>query len=141
MIWNFEPFSELERMRREMDGLFDRMGFATTGSYATFPAMNLYESDEDVTILVELPGVRKEDIQLDLRENVLVISGKREPEDAGQEAVNLRKERMAGEFRKTFRLPVKVDSNRADAQCRNGILTLKMAKAEEAKPHQISIQA
>ncbi len=131
----------MERMRRQMEGLFDRMGFANASSYATFPAMNLYESDDDITVLVELPGVRKEEMELDLRENVLVVSGKREPVADGGGAVNLRKERVDGGFRKTFRLPVKVASEKADAFYRNGILTVKMPKAEEAKPRQISIQA
>lgn len=92
-------------------------------------------------MIVELPGIRKEDLDIYFHENTLTLSGKRPARVLGENEVMLRKERPEGEFKKTFRLPSKISADQVQASLRDGLLTLRMPKAVEARPKQISIQA
>lgn len=137
--WTFSPISEFERMRREMDQLFERFG-AASGAGTGFPATNIYDKGDEVLVAVEVPGVPKEGLQVDLRENALTISGIREPATY-KDASALRRELPAGAFTKTLRLPVKTAADRIEAHYKNGILLVRMPKSEESKPRQIAINA
>lgn len=137
--WTFSPVSELERMRRSMDELFERFGM-TPGSSLAFPAVNLYDKGEELVVAVEVPGVPRDRLQVDLRENVLTLSGSREAAPY-QNASALRQETPSGTFSKTLRLPAKVDADKVEAQYKEGILLIRMPKSEESKPKQIAIHA
>jgi HSP20 family protein len=137
--WTFSPISEFERMRREMDELFERFGVAS-GAGTGFPAANIYDRGEEILVAVEVPGVPKDGLKVDLRDNALTISGTRNGADY-KDASALRRELPAGEFTKTLRLPVKVAAERIEAHCKNGILLVRMPKSEESKPRQIAINA
>lgn len=138
--WDYNPFAEMERMRREMNDLFGRLGFVSRFQ-ASFPYANMYETDEELEMIVELPGIRKEDLDIYFHENTLTLSGKRAARALGENEVMLRKERPEGEFKKTFRLPSKIAADQVQASLRDGLLTLRMPKAVEARPKQIAIQA
>jgi HSP20 family protein len=137
--WTYSPVAELERMRRGMDELFERFGFSPGGGVA-FPAVNLYDQGEDILVAVEVPGVPKDRLQVDLRENVLTLSGTRDPAPY-ENASPLREETPSGTFTKSLRLPAKVASDKVEAQYRNGILLIRCPKSEESRPKQIAIQA
>lgn len=137
--WTYGPVAELERMRRGMDDLFERFGFPP-GIGVAFPAMNLYDQGEEILVAVEVPGVPKDRLRVDLRENVLTLSGSRDPAPY-ENASPLREETPAGTFTKSLRLPVKVAAEKVEAQYKDGILLIRMAKSEESKPKQIAIQA
>ena len=88
----------------------------------------------------ELPGMKKEDIQISLHENTLSISGERKHERAVKEGDAFRSERFFGRFHRSVTLPVAAQADNVKAQYKEGILTVTLAKAEEAKPKQIEVQ-
>jgi len=102
------------------------------------PALDLYQTTDDVVALVELPGMRKEDIEISLHDGTLTISGERNSETAeGDKTV--RTERFVGKFRRSVSLPTRVDANKVNATYKDGILTITLPKAEEVKPKQIQV--
>ena len=102
------------------------------------PALDLYQNNDNVVAVVELPGLRKEDIEISLQDGTLIISGERK-EEATQENGATRTERAVGKFRRSITLPTRVDANKVSATYKDGILTVTLPKAEEAKPKQIQI--
>ncbi|HEY2615402.1 MAG TPA: Hsp20/alpha crystallin family protein, partial [Chthoniobacterales bacterium] len=102
------------------------------------PALDLYQNNDNVVAVVELPGMRKEDIEISLQDGVLTIGGERKAE-SGSENGATRTERFTGKFRRSVTLPTRVDANKVKAAYKDGILTVTLPKAEEAKPKQIQI--
>ena len=104
------------------------------------PALDLYQNNDNVVAIVELPGMRKEDIEISLHDGTLTIGGERKSgtESNGESAA--RTERFTGKFRRTITLPTRVDANKVNATYTDGILTVTLPKAEEAKPKQIQVQ-
>jgi HSP20 family protein len=139
MLWANDPFRELERMRRTMDQMFSRIPFFGTTEFS-FPLVNLYDQKDELCLVAQVPGVNKEDIDINYQENILSISGKRQIPSYGKSTL-LRQEQPQGEFRKTINIPSTVKSSEIKATFQDGILTVILPKAEEAKPKQIKLQA
>jgi HSP20 family protein len=140
------PWSASDRwstLRDELNSLFElplsyntgRMGQLFTG---WSPALDLYQSADNITAVVELPGMRKEDIDISLHDGALTISGERSRESANGDKAE-RTERYVGTFRRSIMLPTNVDASKVSATYRDGILTVTLPKAEEAKPKQIQV--
>ncbi|MCP4659661.1 MAG: Hsp20/alpha crystallin family protein [bacterium] len=103
------------------------------------PAVDVKESEEALTVLVELPGVEKKDIDISLKDNVLTLTGQRTlARDEEKESYH-RVERTYGKFRRSFRLPANVQGDKVAANFKDGVLSVEIPKAEEAKPRQIEI--
>ena len=102
------------------------------------PALDLYQNNDNIVAVVELPGMRKEDIEISLQDGTLIISGERK-EERTEENGATRTERATGKFRRSITLPTRVDVNKVSATYKDGILTVTLPKAEEAKPKQIQI--
>jgi len=103
------------------------------------PAVDVKESDEGLTVFVELPGVEKKDIDISLEDNVLTVTGKRVfSRDEKKESYH-RIERAYGKFYRSFRLPTNVQGDKVAANYKDGVLSLEIPKAEEARPRQIKI--
>lgn len=140
-----DPWRDFDRLRREMDSLFGR--FAGPSSLATawrgvYPAVNLYDAGDAWVLTAELAGVTPEDIDVSLEGSTATLSGQRRIEVPEGESVSLhRRERQAGSFRRAFELPGAIDVDKVEAVHRNGVLMLRLPKAPESKPRQISIQA
>ncbi len=138
----FAPLSRLSSLSSEVDRLFNSFPFLA-GSEDRFdgsvPAVDLYHDKESVLLRAELPGMKKEDIHVSLHEDVLTLSGERRQEKQHDEKGALRSERFFGKFERQFTLPVRVDSSRVSATYEDGILTVTLPKAEEAKPRQIEV--
>ena len=103
------------------------------------PALDLYQNNDDVIAVVELPGMRIEDIEISLHGGTLTISGERKSETSDGAAEQT--ERYVGKFRRSITLPTRVDASKVSATYRDGILTVTLPKAEEAKPKQIEVDA
>ncbi len=137
MMWTLDPWMELERMQRELEGLLGRR--TRPVSPRTFPPINVYDRGEELTVVVELPGMDKDDVTITYVEGTLVIAGRRElPEDVAKMKL-LRHERPRGRFEKAFEIPYKIDAERIAAAFKNGVMQISLPKAEEAKPKQISV--
>ncbi|MDQ2919350.1 MAG: Hsp20/alpha crystallin family protein, partial [Verrucomicrobiota bacterium] len=102
------------------------------------PALDLYQTTDDIVAVVELPGMRKEEIEISLHDGTLTISGERKDEKANDDK-NARTERFVGKFRRSVSLPTRVDGNKVSANYKDGILTVTLPKAEEVKPKQIQV--
>jgi HSP20 family protein len=104
------------------------------------PALDVYEDKDNLLVRAELPGMRKEDIDISLHENVVTISGERKNEKSHEGANVSRQERFFGRFTRSISLPKSVDHSRVKAGYKDGLLTVTLPKVEEAKPRQIKIQ-
>ena len=136
-----QTFDRFAALRDEMDRLFDgSFGpvFRTPGSFSRWaPALDVYQDKDQFTVVAELPGLKKEDIELSLQKGVLTISGERKQEKKNEEGY--RNERFFGRFQRSVTLPTSVDGDKVKATYQDGILKLVLPKAEEAKPKQIEV--
>ena len=134
----------INRMRGEMDRLLENVfegipRLMRDGLSPTFPAVNVWEDTDNVYVEVELPGLKLDDIELLVMGDELTIKGERK--DVCEDDVSYhRQERATGSFGRVFRLPAGVDAEKVEATLRNGVLTVTMPKAEEAKPRKIEVK-
>ena len=105
------------------------------------PAVDIFEEKDDVVIKAELPGMNKDDIDLRVENNVLTLTGQRKREKEVTEDGYFRSERAYGTFSRSFTLPTTVNVNKIAASYKDGVLSVNLPKAEEAKPKRIRIQA
>jgi len=143
----WSPQTDLFRSR--LDRLFDqafnefvapesRSGVASTLDW--MPAVDIRESDDALTLFVEIPGLSKDDVSITLEKNVLTISGERKFEKDVEKESYHRIERAYGSFSRSFSLPANVQTAKVDASFVDGVLTVTLPKSEEAKPRQIEIK-
>ena len=130
-------------LRDEMNRLFDlpRAGdFARQAQLFSgwTPALDLYQDNDNVVAVVELPGMRKEDIDISLHDGMLTIAGERQSSSSEGENAE-RTERFTGKFRRSITLPTRVDAEKVSASYKDGILTVTLPKAEEAKPKKVEV--
>ena len=137
------PFAELERMRRQMDALTGVVFRGTPKGRdvfaGVFPMINLTEDRDNYYLRAELPGMKAEDIDIQILQRSLTISGERKIASEGEKVRYHRREREAGKFSRAIGLPGDVDSEKIDANMANGLLTVVLPKAESARPRQITI--
>ena len=139
---NWRGFDELDRMRRQMDRLLGDIagGLSTEKSAGVFPLANVTEGKDDYYVRAELPGVTAEDLDITITGDSLAIEGERKIPSENEGAKYHRREREAGKFSRIITLPGQIDSEKVEAKCADGILTVILPKAESAKPRQISIK-
>ena len=144
-LQNWDPFRQLSSLRQEIDRLFDEpiASLARPQNFwlgGAWPTVDVREDRDNVTITVEVPGVKKEEIDVSFHDGMVSVSGERKVEKKFEEAEAHRTERFNGRFHRSFNLPVKVNAEKANASYRDGILTITLPKAEEAKPKQIEVR-
>lgn len=140
------PWSASDRwstLRDELSSFFElpfSASFARAGQLFTgwSPALDLYHSTDNIVAVVELPAMRKEDIEISLHDGTLTISGERKHESINGDKAE-RTERYVGSFRRSIALATRVNANKVSATYRDGILTVTLPKAEEVKPKQIQV--
>jgi HSP20 family protein len=126
--------------------------FDATPAYKHYywPEVNIYNNNNEFIVVAKLPGVKKEDVSIILKDNSLKISGEKKKEEKVDESCYLEEEkvdescyldeRYTGKFERSFLLNEKVDNNNIDAEMKNGLLIIKLAKSPEAKPKSITIK-
>jgi HSP20 family protein len=136
-------FGRLTDLREEIDRLFESplAEMARTSNLASgwTPVLDLYEDKDNLLVKVELPGMKREDIEVTMHEGSLSISGERKGEEKHQDADVYRAERFFGRFQRTVTLPTPVAAEKVKAQYKDGILTITLPKTEEAKPKHIDV--
>jgi len=143
IFFDYEPFQEWERIQRQMDRLMQGMVGAERlpRRVGVYPLVNISEDPDNVFVRAELPGVNPEDLEITIKDQQLVLRGERKIPTA-EKGVNFhRRERESGFFRRILRLPAQVDPNKVEAACKDGILTITLAKPEVIKPRQISVKS
>lgn len=133
-----DPFRELRRLQDEMDRLVGAFAPAAGAPAAGFPAVNVYAGRDGIAILAELPGVEKDDLEIQAHRDTLTLSGTRRPATERQGTYH-RRERRSGAFTRTIQLPYRIDPARIEAQLENGVLRLSLPRPEEDKPRRIAI--
>lgn len=134
-------FGDLDRMRRDMDRLFQSLaGPDRETSAGVFPLTNVTEDDHKYYVRAELPGMAAGDIDVSVTGDSISISGERKipPEKKGTRYH--RREREAGKFSRMIGLPDQIDTEKVEASCVDGILTVVVPKAEAAKPKQVTVK-
>jgi len=133
------PFGGLFDLQNALESAFtsDWFGTRPTGRGA-FPPINVFREGDDYVAIIELPGVAREDLDIQVRDNQIRIAGKKTVQY--EEGASLhRRERIGGSFDRSLALPIEVDADRVNAEYRDGILALHLPWAERAKPRSISI--
>ena len=103
------------------------------------PAVDIFENDNSITVLADMPGVKAQDLQIDLRESVLTLTGRVSTPETPTES-NVLREYRSGTFFRQFTLAETVDQARIDAKLADGVLRLELPKVEKAKPRQITVR-
>ena len=135
----------LASLRDEMDGLFENFFGSPIHSHlagGSVPSIDLAETDESVEVKTDLPGIRAEDVDIEIRNDYLTISGETSEEktEADEGRKYHRVERRSGSFARSVRLPCEVQQDEVDAELKDGVLTVTMPKAEEAKTTKVRIK-
>jgi len=141
---NWGALDQLSNLRQEISRLFELpFGDATRESefFGWAPAVDLYEDKDNVVVRAELPGMKKDEIEISLHEGNLIISGERKLESKDDDGEASRSECFFGRFQRALELPKAVDPNKVTATYKDGILTVKLPKTEESKPKQITVKA
>ena len=143
--WNVSDLtSEFAQMQREIDRMFDRFvqggNVADSTSSTWLPAVDIGENDHGYEVLVELPGIKKDDVKITVANDVLTIKGEKKLEKETKAKNVHRSERCYGSFQRSFVLPTMVQSEKIEASYNDGILTIMLPKMEEAKPKQIEVK-
>src|SRR5262245_53520903 len=134
-----DPFDALFRFQRALDQQLDSdwLEDATSGVGA-FPPVNVFQRGNDFVAIIEMPGVSKDDLSMEVRGNAIRFSGKKMIDYGGKASVH-RRERVAGSFDRTITLPVQLDPDRITAEYRDGVFALSLPRAESDKPKTIKI--
>ncbi len=144
MLGRTNGLGTINRLREEMDHLFENFfgpGAAQwvpgAGFARGYPALNVWEDTQNLYAEAEVPGLTMEDLEVYVVGNDLTIKGERK--ENGQEAYH-RRERGVGPFERVLPLPIPIDADKVEAQLSNGVLTIKMPKAEAARPRRIEVK-
>jgi HSP20 family protein len=144
-ITRWEPWSELMTLRDAMDRLFEesfvRPSRLLTAVGASAVPIDMYEQDGNLIVKAPLPGVKPEDVDVTVVGDTLTIKGETKAEKEVKEENVIRRERRFGSFSRSVSLPSPVDTDKASASFEDGVLTLTLPVAEEAKPKAIKVQS
>jgi HSP20 family protein len=143
--WWSDPFFELENIQKQMNQLFDFSLSRGPGGDTTLlggqwaPAVDVYDSKDNLLVKADLPGLTKDEIEVSIQENHLVLKGEKKKDHEIKEENYFKTERYYGSFFRTIPLPSEIDAAKVEAKYQDGVLTLTLPKKEEAKPKQITI--
>jgi HSP20 family protein len=144
----WDQFGDVGALQRDVSEFFNRMFTPQSGTragdgprVAMVPPIDAYRTDEEVVVTMELPGFTPDDVDIEVENAVLTVSGQRARTADVPEENWLRRERPVGEFSRTFTLPEGTDPNKIRADFAHGVLELRIPQPEERKPHRIRISA
>jgi len=143
----WDPWTTLpslqDRINRLFDDAFPARPAGREDEMTLFdwrPTVDTYEEGDNVVIRAELPGVNKEDVSIDVKDNVLTLKGERKHEENVKEENYFRRESAYGKFQRAFTLPDAVDASKIEASYKDGVLKITVPKAEETKAKKIDIK-
>ncbi|MFA6283320.1 MAG: Hsp20/alpha crystallin family protein [Desulfurivibrionaceae bacterium] len=133
------PWADFERMRRELDALFQGTGPDSSGRATVFPALNISENSGNLYVRAEIPGVPAGEVEISIEGDTLTIRGERKTCTTDEKCSYHRRELECGRFSRAITLPAKVQVDRIEAKAADGIITIILPKAEAVKPRQIKV--
>jgi HSP20 family protein len=145
-ITRYDPFGEMVTLRQAMDRLFEDsfvspLSWRTLNGEASTAALDVHQTDDEIVVSAALPGLKPEDVDITITGQTLSIRGEFKADEKINRDQYLYRERRWGSFNRQLQLPVRVQGDAATATFENGVLTLRIPKAEEVKPRQIEIKA
>ncbi|HSD25257.1 MAG TPA: Hsp20/alpha crystallin family protein [Solirubrobacterales bacterium] len=140
----WDPIRELDSLQGDMNRLFDRFFEGGRGANSTtarrwIPAMDLVETEDHLVLRGDLPGMTEDDVDIEIKDNVLTVSGERKAEHEDRGEGYHRVERAFGSFSRSLALPQGVDAEKIEAKFENGVLEVLVPKPREAKPTRVQI--
>ena len=144
--WNqsrdLNPLGEFERLQDEINKLFklDYPGSSGLFDRTISPAIDVIEKAESVVVRCDMPGIRKEDLELSLARNVLTLKGEKKSDKKKDKEKSYRNETWSGTFQRTISLPDSVDPEKVNATLQDGVLEITIAKREDVRPRQIDVK-
>ncbi|SHK25082.1 Hsp20/alpha crystallin family protein [Thermocrinis minervae] len=140
MLWS--PFAELERIRKEFDRLLEEFlpARAEEVEVRFMPAVEVYETDGELVVKAEVPGVKKEDIEVVVKDNTLYIRGEKKEEKEEKTQTVHRIERVYGKFERAIPLPTEVNLEGVKAEYKDGVIEIRFPKAQSAKETKIELK-
>lgn len=144
-IVRWEPFRDMMTLREAMDRLFEESFVSPRRREWPAPAegalaLDMYETDDHVVVKSSIPGVKPEDVEINIKGNILSISGETKEEEEVKEENYIRRERRYGAFSRSLALPEGINADEAEAEFEDGVLKLTIPKAPEAKPKTITVK-
>jgi HSP20 family protein len=142
MITRWDPFRELAQLQNRVNRLFQEANVSQEEGIATtsfVPAVDIYETEQNIVLKLEVPGVEQKDLDIRIENNTITIRGERNFEKEVKEENFHRVERRYGSFQRSFSLPNTVNTEQVSADYENGVLKVTLAKRAEAKPKQIKV--
>ncbi|NOQ85825.1 MAG: Hsp20 family protein [Deltaproteobacteria bacterium] len=141
----WDPFGELSTPQERVNRLFEETSPSTRKEEdpnlgAFYPAVDINEGDKAITLKADLPGIKKEDVHIDVNDGVITLRGERKFEKEDKRENYHRIERSYGSFHRSFTLPSTVDAEKIKAKYKDGILEVTLPKTEEAKPKSIPVE-
>ena len=133
--WGRDPAGELDRLHDEVNRLFS--GY---GSGRRYPAVNIWTSEDAVRAVAEVPGVKPEDLNIQIEGTTLELSGERQSPEIEEGEKYLQQHQRYGAFRRLVELPYEVEHDKIKAVCRNGVLEIVLPRSEATKPRRIEVQ-
>ncbi|MFQ5458618.1 MAG: Hsp20/alpha crystallin family protein [Myxococcota bacterium] len=140
-LTRWDPFRDLLDMQKEVGRFFNEDAPILKRASSWAPPVDIHETEDSFELSVELPGVKKEDVTLEVKEGIVSVKGERRQEKDVEEKNVHRIERRYGSFYRAFNVPSNVDASRVKAAYKDGVLRITLPKAEEARPRQIEIAA
>ena len=138
-VSTWPTLNRLTDLRDEIDRFFESPLSRTSEILGWTPAFDVYEDKDNFVVKAELPGMKKEDISVSLQDGNLIISGERKSETKKEGTEIYRAERFFGKFQRSVSLPAAVAPGKVTAEYKEGVLSVTLPKAEEAKPKQIEV--
>jgi len=148
----WRPFSEMTRWEHDIDEMFENFlgrrirpfwperWWPASGLEITTPTVDLYEEKDDIVVKAELPGMEKDDIEINLTDDRLTIKGEKKQEQETKRENYYRSERSYGSFIRTLDLPREVQTDKVKAAFKNGVLEIRLPKTEEAKKKETKVK-
>jgi len=137
----FEPLREIETLHDRIQKYFDdfpALGFNFSDSFS--PKIDISEEKDKINVIAEIPGVKKDNIKITLQDNILTVEGEKKKEIEEKDKNFYRSERIFGYFKRSFTLPVEVDSEKVDAKFEDGMLSISLKKLEQKTKHEKVIE-
>lgn len=132
---------EMDRMQRDMNRLFGDLSTNHVRRAPSFPAVNVWAAEDSALITAEIPGLDKDDLEINVTGDTLTLSGQRKADELPADARYHRRERTFGEFNRSIQLPYTVDVNKVKANFKNGVLKVELPRIEAEKPKKIAVKA
>ncbi|MBU0936450.1 MAG: Hsp20/alpha crystallin family protein [Spirochaetes bacterium] len=138
-VWS--PAAELQELQNQINQLFDFDYGDSSGLFDRYmnPAVDIIEEDNGFLVHVDVPGIDRKELSLSMTRNVITIKGEKKEEARHKGRKSYRNESWSGSFQRTLSLPDSVDPDKVDAELKNGVLSIRIAKREELKPKQIAV--